>query len=262
MDAVGILQGNLGDVVVVADHLVGPCPLVFAIVGINLLEAADELLDGFDGSILQVGDDAVFLAYRQEESGEVIPVAGTYLRGRRGDGRIALQYSLQHGTHVDAQGDIVVFDALVERCGWDDVFVVEILRNVVARHLAQVLQYLLALQDFAYGERREPIEVDDALAVFLCTEVALRPFLDVAVQAHGGDVSARDEEHLVAIGNEIGERQVAGVGVVHQLAEAYGERTQGGWHQQVGTAGCLRTALQDAPVHRTHLVGVVGEVGC
>ena len=68
VDAVGILQGNLGDVVVVADHLVGPCPLIFAIVGINLLEAADELLDGFYGAILQVSDDALFLANRTQES--------------------------------------------------------------------------------------------------------------------------------------------------------------------------------------------------
>ena len=98
---------------------------------------------------------------------------------------------------------------------------IEILRYVVARYLAETLQDLLALQNFAHGERREPVEVDNALAVFLCTEVALRPFLDVAVQAHGGDVSARDEEHLVAIGYQIGEWQVAGVRVVHQLAEAY-----------------------------------------
>ena len=60
--------------------------------------------------------------------------------------------------------------------------------------------------------------------------------------------SARDEEHLVAIGNEIGERQVAGVRVVHQLAEAYREGTQSGWHQrEVSTAGCLGTALPECP---------------
>ena len=32
---------------------------------------------------------------------------------------------------------------------------------------------------------------------------------------------------------QIGKWQVAGVRVVHQLAEAYRERTQGGWHQGV-----------------------------
>ena len=109
----------------------------------------------------------------------------------------------------------------MERCGRDDVLVIEILRYVVARYLAETLQNLLALQNFAHGERREPVEVHDALAVFKSTEISLRPLLDVAVQAHGGDVSAWDEEHLVAIGNEIGEWQVAGVRVVHQLAEAY-----------------------------------------
>jgi len=138
---------------------------------------------------------------------------------------------------------------------------IEILRYVVARHLAQTFQNLLSLQNLAHGERREPVEVHDALAVFLCTEITLRPFLDVTVQTHGGDVSAWNEEHLVAIGYQIGKWQVAGVRVVHQLAEAYRERTQGGWHQEVGAAGCLRTALQDAPVHRTHLVGMVAEVG-
>ncbi len=55
----------------------------------------------------------------------------------------------------------------------------------------------------------------------IARRITLRPFLDVAVQTYGGDVSARDEEHLVAICNEVGERQVAGVRVMHQLAEAY-----------------------------------------
>jgi NDP-sugar pyrophosphorylase family protein len=31
------------------------------------------------------------------------------------DGWVALQYTLQYGTHVDAEGDIIIFDALVER---------------------------------------------------------------------------------------------------------------------------------------------------
>ena len=145
--------------------------------------------------------------------------------GRRGDGWVKLQHSLQYGAHVDAQGDVVVLDALVEGGRRDDILVIEILRNIVARHLTQVLQYLLALQDLAHGVRGEPVEVDDALAVLHCTEVTLRPFLDVSVKTHGGDVSSRDEEHLVAIGYQVGEWQVAGVRMVHQLAEAHGEGT-------------------------------------
>ncbi len=114
--AVGIFQRNLRDAVVIADHSVGPCPLIFAIVGIDFLEALEQLLDGLDVAFLHILNDALFLS---------LPAAGVLRghpsrprrswRGRRGDGRVALQHSLQHGTHVDAQGDIVVFDALVER---------------------------------------------------------------------------------------------------------------------------------------------------
>ena len=37
------------------------------------------------------------------------------MAGWRSDGWVALQYTLQYGTHVDAEGDIIIFDALVER---------------------------------------------------------------------------------------------------------------------------------------------------
>ena len=49
--------------------------------------------------------------------------------------------------------------------------------------------------------------------------------------------------------------------MVHQLAKAYAEGTDGGRHQDIGSRGGLRAALQRAIVQRTHLVGVVGEIG-
>ena len=50
--------------------------------------------------------------------------------------------------------------------------------------------------------------------------------------------------------------------MVHELAHADREGSNGSRHEQVGSAGRLRSSLQNSPVHRSHLVGVVGEVGC
>ncbi len=49
--------------------------------------------------------------------------------------------------------------------------------------------------------------------------------------------------------------------MVHQLAEAHAELTYLGGHQDVGSRGCLHTALEGAIVHGSHLVGMVGEIG-
>ena len=49
--------------------------------------------------------------------------------------------------------------------------------------------------------------------------------------------------------------------MVHQLAEAHGEGTDRGRHQDIGARGGLRAALKGAVVQGPHLVGVVREVG-
>ena len=91
--------------------------------------------------------------------------------------------------------------------------------------------------------------------------VALGPLADVAVESHGGKIAARFQIHRVAVGDEIGERQVAGIGMVHEFAKEHAERSDVGRQQQVGAAGCLATAFERTIVHRPHLVGVVAEIG-
>lgn len=169
--------------------------------------------------------------------------------------------ALQDRPHIDTQGDVVVFDALLERRGIDDILVIVVRGDVVAGGLAEVFQDAFATQNLSHGEGREPIEVDDALMAFGRSAVALRPFANVAVETHGRDVAAWRERHLVAIGDEVGEGQRLGVGMVHQFAEADRERSDRGRHEQVGAAGCLGASLEHAPVHGPHLVGMVGEVG-
>ena len=134
-------------------------------------------------------------------------------------------------------------------------------RHVFARGIAQVFEDFLALQNLANGEGGQPVEVDNALLTALRTGVALGPLADVAVETHRGDVAAGHEIHRVALGDKVGEGQLACVGVVHQLAEADAERAYCRRQQQVGTAGRLGAALQHTPVHGTHLVSMIGEVG-
>ena len=151
----------------------------------------------------------------------VVPVAQTNLCAWWGDARVALENSLQYGAHVDAKSNVVILDALVKRGGWYDVLMIEVLRNIIARYLAQIFEDFLAFENFSHREWGKPVEIDDTLAVFWSTEISLWPFLDVSIQTYGCDVSAWYEEHLVAIGYQIGEWQIAGVGMVHQFAETY-----------------------------------------
>ena len=138
----------------------------------------------------------------------------------------------------------------------------EVIRgHVVARGIAQRLQNLDALHNLAHGEGAQPVKVDDTLLRLLRALIALGPFLNVAIQSHGGNVSSRHQIHRVAIGNQIRERQAARIGVVHQFAEAHAERTNRGRHQHIRARGRLGAALQGAIVQRTHLIGVVREVG-
>ena len=134
-------------------------------------------------------------------------------------------------------------------------------RHLVARCLAQPLQYPFSLHDFTDGERREPVEVDNA-ALRLCRpHVALRPLAYVAIESHGGNVSPRRKIHDVTIGDEVRERQAARVGVIHEFAETHRECSDVCRHQHISATGRLGTPLQCAIVHGAHLIGMVGEVG-
>ena len=145
--------------------------------------------------------------------------------------------------------------------GLDDIFVVVVGRHLVARGGSQILEHLLAFEYLAGGERTEPVEVDDALLSAAWALVAFWPFADVAVETYGGEVAAGVQIHRVAIGDEVGEGQVAGIGVIHQFAEAHRECAYLCGHEDIGAAGSLHAALQCAVVHGAHLVGVVAEVG-
>ena len=133
--------------------------------------------------------------------------------------------------------------------------------DVIARSRAQALKDFLAPQNLTYGVRRQPVEVDDAFASIVRAAIALRPLSDVAVESYGREVTSRREVHRVAIGNEIREREVARVGMIHQLAETDRESSYGGRHQQISTRCRLRATLQRAIVHGSHLVGMVREIG-
>ena len=133
-------------------------------------------------------------------------------------------------------------------------------RHIVTRCLTQGRQDLDALHDLTHGEGREPVEVDDTLPRQLRALVTLRPFLDITIKPHGGDVTTRHERHRLTIINKVRERQVTGVGMVHQLTETDAERTDRGRHQDIGTRSRLRTTLQGSPVQWPHLIGVVREV--
>src|SRR5574344_1166533 len=48
--------------------------------------------------------------------------------------------------------------------------------------------------------------------------------------------------------------------MIHQFTEEHRECTDVGRHEQIGTACGLRAALEDAVVHRPHLIGMVAEI--
>ena len=246
--------------VVVQNHLVAPCPAVVGIVVVDVGKAVEHLLDVVNGPRLDVTDQPLLLTLGQQQTTEVYPF--TLANGAHGLADITfLLGTLQHGTHVDTEGNVVVLQTLLQRRGIDDILVEVIGRHVVARSLAKGFQDLDALHDFTYGEGAEPVEVDNRLARLLGTLVTLRPFLDVTVETNGSDVASWHQVAVVAVSHQVGERQVARIGMVHQLAEANREGADSGRHQDIGTRGGLCAALQRTVVQGAHLVGVVREVG-
>ena len=246
--------------IVVENQLIAPCPAVVAVVLVDFVETAEHLLNVVDVAFHNVVGQPLLFALRQQQSGKVQPASHAY-GGLGLAEETFLHGTLQHGTHIDAQGYIVVFQSLAKRRGIDNVFVEIIGRDIVAAGLTEILENLAPLEDFTHCERRKPVEVDDGLLRLLAALVALGPFLDIAVETHGSDVSAGNQIAVVAVCHQIRERQVAGVGMVHQFAEAYREGTDGGGHQHIGTAGGFSAALKCSVVERSHLVGMVREIG-
>ena len=106
------------------------------------MDVAEPFQDGLNGtelSVHDVVDEAQFFAFRHEQAREVDPVALALSRSRRD--RFV---SLEHSTHVDAKGQVVVLDALAQQRCLDDIFMVIIGAHLVARGFAQAFQNLLA----------------------------------------------------------------------------------------------------------------------
>ena len=115
-------------------------------------KAVEHLLDIIYGAGLDVADEPALLALGHEQTAEVNPAP--LADDARGLADIAfLLGTLQHGTHVDTQGDVVVFQPLAQAGGVDDIVVEVVCRDIVARCIAQCLQYLDALHNLTHGER-------------------------------------------------------------------------------------------------------------
>ena len=251
---------KLLQVVVVQNHLVAPCPTVVTVVIVDLREAIKHLLDIVDGTALDVFNESLLLTLRQQQSTHVNPLTLSHSAHRLADIALLLG-TLQHSTHINTQGDIVVLLTLTKRRGIDHILVEVIGRHVVTRGITQGLQDLDSLHDLSHGEGREPVEVNDTLLRLLTALVALGPFLDITIQTNSGDVTSWHQIAVIAISHQIAERQIARIRMVHQLSEANAERANSGRHQHIRARGSLSTTLQSTIVQRTHLIGVVREVG-
>ena len=61
VNVVGMLEGNLGNGVVMGDDFVSGCGVVVGVVGMDILEWVDELVDGVDVWMFEVVDDCVLV---------------------------------------------------------------------------------------------------------------------------------------------------------------------------------------------------------
>ncbi len=255
MGFLGNLFRHLVHTVVFADEAVAPCPAVFHIVAVSLLKLVDEVVDGGYLATLHLVDHAQLLRQRNQHAAQVTPFALSDVRCRH-----AQDVALENRTDVYTQGDVIVFDALLQRRRLYVVVLIDVGLHVFARHLKQTLQRALRRHDASHGERRQPVEVDDRQFAHRCALVALGPLLDVAVESHRSEIPSRHEIVLLVVGDDIRERQFASVGMKLYLAEAYRVHAYLCRKQYVGSAGSLRATLQSAVVHRSHLVHVVREV--
>ena len=193
------------ELVVVKNHLVAPSPTVVTVTVMDIGKAVEHLLDIVDYTTLDVLNQPLFLALRQEQTTQIHPLA--LADGTHRSAHIPfLLGTLQHSTHIDTQGDIVVLQTLPQRRGIDHILMEIVSRDIVTRGMTQVLQDLDTLHDLSHGKGREPVEVDDTLPRLLRTLVTFRPFLDITIETHRCDVSARHQITVVTIGHEIRER--------------------------------------------------------
>ena len=148
--------------VVVQNHLVAPRPTIVRIAVVDIREAVEHLLDIVDHTILDILNQSLFLALRQQQATQVHPLALTDSANGPADIPFLLS-TLQHSTHIDTQGDIVILQTLLQRRGIDHILMEIIGRYVITGGMTQVFQDLDTLHNLTHSERRKPVEVDDTL---------------------------------------------------------------------------------------------------
>ena len=114
MDSGHILLRDLLKPIVVQDHLVRPRPAVLTVVVVDLHETVKQLLDIIDVTALDVPYDTQLLTLWQEQSTEVCPTPLAHNALRTSEEALLLG-TLQHGTHIDPQGDVVILQTLPQR---------------------------------------------------------------------------------------------------------------------------------------------------
>lgn len=70
-----VLRSELLQVIIVEDQAVGPCPLILAVMVVDVLETVEDIVDGVKAAVFDVTDDTLLLAVGEQESGEIVPVA-------------------------------------------------------------------------------------------------------------------------------------------------------------------------------------------
>ena len=100
--------------VVVEDELIAPCPAVVAVVVVDFLESAEHVLYVLQSAVEDIVGETLLFAFRQQQAGKVNPSAFSNFCLRHTEESL-LDGTLQHGTHIDAEGDVVVFQAFPQR---------------------------------------------------------------------------------------------------------------------------------------------------
>ena len=106
----------------------------------------------------------------------------------------------------------------------------------------------------------QQLEIDVIQLLRVLAAVPARPLASVADRPNAPQVDAGRQHALVFVLDQVGERQVRGVGVAIMSAHDHGERADLGGPEHVGIAAGLGASLDDALVDRSELVPVVALV--
>ena len=114
MDSDHILLRDLLKPIVVQDHLIRPRPAVLTVVVVDLHKAVEQLLDVINVATLDITHNPEFLTLWQEQSAEVCLSALAHNALRASEESLLLG-TLQHGTHIDPQSDVIILQPLSQR---------------------------------------------------------------------------------------------------------------------------------------------------